>query len=456
MEEEKKKRLAICCVSLGLLLLVILLPLSYQYVDFTEYGLRYNTITKKVEPTEAFEAHRFFGGLSTAYHIYPKTVQIVIFNGTGLKKPIEMKDKIGGSFNIEVNMGYQLLKGSIYDIFRTYKSRYEESYLSNIRAAVRQKAQEYSMLDFVQDGKREFLEKEIGKIVAAVLKPQFTLKSEAPANTATNEQNATYDPTSGTYDKCPSSDEGACDFKGGAKLVFFYLGRVILDSTKESIILNAERNNIQPKISAEGQKLEAITKDTEIIVEGKQQNLTTLQQTLTAEINALKTEIVKEEKKILETTAKDVQEIEAKAARKVKIIDAETSNLVQQKQRLIDLEKQETERQVNAILQEIEIARAEKDKTIMNIRAESNAKVQRYLAAARAKAKKTKALSVQAAFDQFVTNLSFTAKELNALHWTDFIASHKGDLHIDMQRPKTLSLEGQEESYYDTLDATRL
>ena len=455
MEEENKKKLAICCVSLGLLLLVILLPLSYQYVDFTEYGLRYNTITKKVEPTEAFEAHRFFGGLSTAYHIYPKTVQIVIFNGTGLKKPIEMKDKIGGSFNIEVNMGYQLLKDSIYDIFRTYKARYEESYLSNIRAAVRQKAQEYSMLDFVQDGKRGYLEEEIGKIVAAVLKPQFTLKSEAPANTATNEQNATYDPTTGTYDKCPS-DMDACDFKGGAKLVFFHLGRVVLDSTKESIILNAERNNIQPKISAEGQKLEEITKDTEIIVEGKQQNLTTLQQTMTAEINAVKTEIRKKEEKILETTAQEVQEIEAKAARKVKIIDAETSNLVQQKQRLIDLEKQETERQVNAILQEIEIAKAEKDKTIMNIIAESNAKVQRYLAAARAKAKKTKAASVQAAFDQFVTNLSFTAKELNALHWTDFIASHKGDLHIDMQKPEALSLEGQEESYYDTLDATRL
>ena len=191
-------------------------------------------------------------------------------------------------------------------------------------------------------------------------------------------------------------------------------------------------------------------------MEGKQQNLTTLQQTMTAEINAVKTEIRKKEEKILETTAQEVQEIEAKAARKVKIIDAETSNLVQQKQRLIDLEKQETERQVNAILQEIEIAKAEKDKTIMNIIAESNAKVQRYLAAARAKAKKTKAASVQAAFDQFVTNLSFTAKELNALHWTDFIASHKGDLHIDMQKPEALSLEGQEESYYDTLDATRL
>ena len=92
----------------------------------------------------------------------------------------------------------------------------------------------------------------------------------------------------------------------------------------------------------------------------------------------------------METTAQEVQEIEAKAAREVKIIDAETSNLVQQKQRLIDLEKQETERQVNAILQEIEIAKAEKDKTIMKIRAESNAKVQRYLAAARLRRRKPK------------------------------------------------------------------
>ena len=117
-----------------------------------------------MEPTEAFEAHRFFGGLSTAYHVYPRTVQFVMFNGTGPKKLIEMKDKIGGSFNMEVNMGYQLLKGSIYDIFRTYKSRYEESYLSNIRAAVRQKAQEYSMLDFVQDGKREFWKKRLAKL----------------------------------------------------------------------------------------------------------------------------------------------------------------------------------------------------------------------------------------------------------------------------------------------------
>ena len=70
--------------------------------------------------------------------------------------------------------------------------------------------------------------------------------------------------------------------------------------------------------------------------------------------------------------------------------------------------------------------------------------------------RKTKALSVQAAFDQFVTNLSFTAKELNAATLDRLHCKSQRDLHIDMQRPKTLSLEGQEESYYDTLDATRL
>ena len=79
---NKEKKLLVCCSGLVLLLLVILLPISYQYVGFTEYGLRYNTITKQVSPTEAFEAHRHFGGPSIAYHIYPKTVQFVIFNET--------------------------------------------------------------------------------------------------------------------------------------------------------------------------------------------------------------------------------------------------------------------------------------------------------------------------------------------------------------------------------------
>lgn len=453
--ESNTKYILACCGGLALLLLVILLPASFQYVDFTEYGLRYNTITKQVDPTEAFEAHRYFGGPSIAYHAYPKTVQFVVFNGTGLKKPIGMKDKIGGSFEVEMNMGYQLLKESIYDIFRTYKFLYEDSYLTNIRAAVRQKAQQYSMLDFVQDGKREQLEVEIGKIISDVLKPRFTLKSDTSSNAATdNTQNATLDVTSGTYDSCPSADTNDCDFKGGAKLVFFHLGLVKLDQSKEAIILNTEKNNIQPRISLEGQKLEAITKDTEIIVEAKRQNLTTLQQTLTAGINAIKTEIQKDEKRILETTAQKVRQIEAEAARNVTIIQSETSNLVQDKQRFIDLAAQETIKLQNKILQETAVLRAETDKILVSIKAESDAKIKRYLSAARAKAKKIKATALQNAFDQFATNLSFTAKELNALHWTDFIAEHDGELHFDIQRPTSLNLEGQQESYFHTLHTT--
>ena len=457
---NKEKKLLVCCSGLVLLLLVILLPISYQYVGFTEYGLRYNTITKQVSPTEAFEAHRHFGGPSIAYHIYPKTVQFVIFNETGLKKPIGLKDKIGGSFEVEMNMGYQLLKESIYDIFRTYKFRYEDSYLTNIRAAVRQKAQEYSMLDFVQDGKREQLEVDIAKIVVDVLKPRFTLKSETSSSSTTSEvtntQNASLDLSTGTYDKCPSEDASACDFKGGAKLVFFHLGLVKLDSAKEGIILNTEKNNIQPRISLEGQKLEAITKDTEIIVEAKRQNLTTLQQTLTAGINAIKTQILKEEKKILDTTQQAVKQIEAEAARNVTVIDSETSNFIQEKQRFIDLARQETVKLENKILQETAVLRAETDKTLVNIKAESDAKIKRYTAAANANAKKIKAKALQNVFNAFATNLSFTPKELNTLQWTDYIAEHDGKLHVDIQRPTSLNLEGQQESYFNTLDSSRL
>ena len=45
---------------------------------------------------------------------------------------------------------------------------------------------------------------------------------------------------------------------------------------------------------------------------------------------------------------------------------------------------------------------------------------------------------------------------LNTLQWTDYIAEHDGKLHVDIQRPTSLNLEGQQESYFNTLDSSRL
>lgn len=169
MVEETQSRTAICCLGLGFLLTVILVPSSFQYVDFTEYGLKYNTVTKVVEPT-AFEATREFGGLTAGFHIFPRPVQMVIFNGTDLKKSISLKDKIGGSFECELSLGYRLEKEHLYQIFSTYKMNYESSFLTNIRAAVRQGAQKYSMLDFVQDGRRQEVEEYLFTAVDNILK----------------------------------------------------------------------------------------------------------------------------------------------------------------------------------------------------------------------------------------------------------------------------------------------
>ena len=126
--------------------------------------------------------------------------------------------------------------------------------------------------------------------------------------------------------------------------------------------------------------------------------LTTLQQTLTAGINAIKTQILKEEKKILDTTQQAVKQIEAEAARNVTVIDSETSNLIQEKQRFIDLARQETVKLENKILQETAVLRAETDKTLVNIKAESDAKIKRYTAAANANAKKIKAKAYKILF----------------------------------------------------------
>jgi hypothetical protein len=440
MPEESRVRAAQCCISLGLLLTVILVPSSFQYVDFTEYGLKYNTVTKVVEP-KAFEATRAFGGLTAGFHIFPRPVQMVIFNGTDLKKSISLKDKIGGSFECELSLGYRLEKEHLYQIFSTYKMNYESSFLTNIRAAVRQGAQKYSMLDFVQDGRRQQVEKYLFTTVDNVLKARYTLTQNAVSPSFDN---------SSSYEKCP--DGKSCDFKGGARLEFLKLGLVTLDKAKEGIIMSTQKNQIDTRIIAEETALQAISEDTKIAVLAQEQNLTTLKQTKQAEIIAAVTIIGQNESKIVSDTTKRVQEISALSAKNIKDFEADTSNLIEAKRRPLNLVQQTTKLKLNEILQQTEQLRAAKDQQLKTIRANAKATVDRIIGKARSIAEKTKAAAVKTSFQAFASKLQFTPSELNALHFTDLISSHSGkNMKFDIQRPTKLQLDGQQELYYDTL-----
>lgn len=443
MEGGGKKCIA-CLVCLGSLLTVILVPLSFQYVDFTEYGLHYDTISKEIEPETAYEATRIMGGPAKSFHIYPKTVQFVIFNGTDLRKAIGLKDKIGGNFECELSMGYRLDKKYIYNIFSTYKSAYEQSYLTNIRAAVRQGAQKYSMDDFVKTGKRVEIEKDFFAIVQKVLKGRYTLSKSGGEGGG---ENITADES---FDTCPKGK--SCDFKGGAVLVFFKLGFCTLDEKKEEIILSAEENNILPKITGEEQKLDKIKKDTEILVEEYVQNLTTLTDLTNKQIDSQVATIEQEEQGIIEETNKKVAEVAASSEKSIRVFTADTANLQAQKEIPLSLKRQETIQKTNIVKQQTEVLKAQKEKSVRLILAEADKKVVNILANSHANAIKAKAEALKYAFERFATNLTFGPKELNALQWTDFISGHSAsNLHFDIQKPTKLQLDGQQSLYYNTL-----
>ena len=443
-ENGAGKACLICVVALGALLTVILVPLSFQYVDFTEYGLHYHTISKVIEPTTAYEATRVMGGPSKGFHIYPKTIQFVIFNGTDLKKAIGLKDKIGGSFVCELSMGYKLDKEFIYNIFSTYKSQYEQSYLTNIRAAVRQGAQSYSMYDFVKAGQRSTIEKDLFGIVEKVLRGRYTISKSGSTQSSGNSTEGE------SFEKCPEGE--SCDFKGGASLMFFKLGLCNLDPSKEAIILSTEENNILPKITGEEQKLDKIKKDTEIMVEQYAQNLTTLKDLTQKEIDSTVATIEQREKGITEQTNKKVAEIAATSEKSVRVYTADTANQQSKKQIPLSLERQETIRKVNVITQQTKLLEIRKEKTIRTVRANADKNVIKILATSRANATKTQAAALKVAFEGFKTNLTFSPSELNALHWTDFISDHSAsNLHFDIQKPTKLQLDGQQNLYFDSL-----
>eukprot|EP00949_MAST-11_sp_MAST-11-sp1_P002927 g2927.t1 len=448
MDEDREKKLKVCgCCTLFVILPIFLGILlgSYNVVDYDMYGLKYNVFTKVIEPKDAFETGRYMTGPGFGFYQLPRTIHNVIFNGTDLRKPIGFKDRIGGSFAMTVALGYKLRKDEIFNIFRTYRDNYEESYLSNIRSVLRLTAQKYSMLDFVQDSKREAIQKDFFEAVQGILRAGYSTSS----NTAVS-GNTTI--LSGFQDTCPPTQE--CVYRGGAELVYLTFGDAELDLNKESLILATVENKIKPQITNETKILQQISKETDIQVERLKQLLNTKVADAEQDIKNTVVEITKKRAQYEAETDKATRQVAAASTAEINVYDTETNNQLAKNELLISIITAETLKATNAI--DVQKAQAYADlqryKTQHISKAESEAKG--LVEEARSEFRTAKAGAVRDFYGNLSTALGFDSNHLNTLHWIDMIKakSESGQsIFTDLQQPSELQLDGQRDLYFSQL-----
>lgn len=141
MPESPILKVTACCSTVGLLVfLLILLPLSFSYIDYYDYGLEQRKSTGKVNTDKVYKGGRYWLGPDHTFLKYPADQQslflddLAVFSDGGA-------DSVGLTFLVDIYLTYAIREqevGQLHkELARSYKSVIESRTNDAIKNSVR-------------------------------------------------------------------------------------------------------------------------------------------------------------------------------------------------------------------------------------------------------------------------------------------------------------------------------
>lgn len=164
MPESGIGNCGICGLVVGSLLLIILLPFSFSYVDPWQYGLKQRKTTGKVSTNKVYDAGRYFNGPDFKFFKYKsdahfvKLEQLAIFSSGG-------EESIGLSFNIDVDFTYFIIEEEVGQLHLDLARTYESVVQSRTVDAIKNSATSVTFQDYFQN--REAVEEQFRDAIIA-------------------------------------------------------------------------------------------------------------------------------------------------------------------------------------------------------------------------------------------------------------------------------------------------
>jgi len=157
------KACVICSViSVGLLLLVILLPLSFSYIDYYHYGLKQRKSTGSVQSDRVYTGGRYLNGPDMTFIKYRADAHLVHLDDVGVFSD-GGDGNVGLSFIIDIDFTYKLKKDEIGQLHRDLAKAYESVILSRTNDAIKNSATSVKFSDYFNN--RKNLEQQLREAV---------------------------------------------------------------------------------------------------------------------------------------------------------------------------------------------------------------------------------------------------------------------------------------------------
>lgn len=137
-----------CCCGIFWLLIVILIPISFEYVNYNELAFSQNSISNKVDLTEVYEPGRYYVGPSVSMIRFPRQYQTESFAGSSA---LAVFNSEGQEINVEIHFQYRIRPEQLVNLMETYGTNYVTKVRTIAEATLKNSAIVYSIHEYVRN-----------------------------------------------------------------------------------------------------------------------------------------------------------------------------------------------------------------------------------------------------------------------------------------------------------------
>lgn len=125
---------------IAFLLIIILVPLSYSYVDYYDYGLAQRVTTGSVDTSKVYGRGRYMLGPTFKFLKYRADAHFVELNQLAVFSAGASTQSIGTSFKLDITFTYTLKKNDIGSLHKEIASTYQSVIESRAKEAIKNEA----------------------------------------------------------------------------------------------------------------------------------------------------------------------------------------------------------------------------------------------------------------------------------------------------------------------------
>ena len=129
---------------------VIFVASSLESLEYDEYGIDYNTITRKVDRSKVYESGLYWLGFGHKFIKFPKILQTVEFSpdSDATAGPLISRTQDGLAVTLEISFQYKLIKSELQDLYAEFNEYYEDTFVRIARDVLRDVTGNYTAISF--------------------------------------------------------------------------------------------------------------------------------------------------------------------------------------------------------------------------------------------------------------------------------------------------------------------